>query len=229
MKPLPVWFERTETLAVATAVAVAFVSLHFSWWWLPALFLAFDASMVGYLAGNRAGAVCYNLAPAYVVPALLLLSYVASGTRWCAFLGLLWAFHIAGDRVLGYGLKFTSSFQDTHLGKIGKQRLSSAPSRRHPGGTLTAARVAPQAAPRPVPPPSSRQRRKARGTPRTGSSRTPAGHRCRPSRGRPRRTGGGSDAPRSASRSPLPNPACTCRSAFAQARRPARSRASSAS
>jgi hypothetical protein len=123
MKPLPVWFERTENLAVAAAVAAAFVSLHFSWWWLPALFLAFDASMVGYLAGNRAGAVCYNLAHAYVVPAVLLLSYVASGTRWCAFVGLLWAFHIAGDRVLGYGLKFTSGFQDTHLGTIGKQRL----------------------------------------------------------------------------------------------------------
>ena len=123
MKPLPVWFERTENLAVAAAVVVAFVSLHFSWWWLPALFLAFDASMVGYLAGNRAGAVCYNLAHAYVVPAALLLSYVASGTRWCAFVGLLWAFHIAGDRVLGYGLKFTSSFHDTHLGTIGKQRL----------------------------------------------------------------------------------------------------------
>jgi len=130
MKPLPVWFERAENLAVAAAVVVAFVSLHFSWWWLPALFLAFDASMVGYLAGDRAGAVCYNLAHAYVVPAVLLLSYVASGTRWCAFVGLLWAFHIAGDRVLGYGLKFTSGFQDTHLGRIGKQRL---PDLRHLG------------------------------------------------------------------------------------------------
>jgi hypothetical protein len=120
---LPVWFERTENLAIAAAVVTAFVSLHFSWWWLPALFLAFDASMAGYLAGNRAGAVCYNLAHAYVVPAVLLLSYVASGTRWCAFVGLLWAFHIAGDRVLGYGLKFASGFQDTHLGTIGKQRL----------------------------------------------------------------------------------------------------------
>jgi hypothetical protein len=70
--------------------------LHFAWWWLPALFLAFDASIAGYLAGNRAGAVCYNLAHAYVVPAVLLLSYVLTGTRWCAFAGLLWAFHIAG-------------------------------------------------------------------------------------------------------------------------------------
>jgi Domain of unknown function (DUF4260) len=36
-----------------------------------------------------------------------------------AFVGLLWAFHVAGDRVLGYGLKFASGFQDTHLGRIG--------------------------------------------------------------------------------------------------------------
>jgi hypothetical protein len=120
MERLPVWFERAENLAIAVAVVVVFVHLHFSWWWLPALFLAFDASMAGYLVDNRAGAVCYNLVHAYVVPAVLLFSYVLSGSRWCAFAGLLWAFHIAGDRVLGYGLKFTSSFQDTHLGRIGK-------------------------------------------------------------------------------------------------------------
>jgi uncharacterized protein DUF4260 len=120
MKPLPVWFERAENLAIAVAVVVVFVHLRFSWWWLPALFLAFDASMTGYLVNNRAGAVCYNLVHAYVVPAALLLGYILSGSRWCAFAGLLWAFHIAGDRVLGYGLKFASSFQDTHLGRIGK-------------------------------------------------------------------------------------------------------------
>lgn len=84
--------------------------------------MAFDVSMVGYVLNNRVGAVCYNLVHAYVVPSVLLLSYVLSGSRWVGFLGLLWAFHVAGDRILGYGLKFTSSFQDTHLGKIGKQR-----------------------------------------------------------------------------------------------------------
>ena len=141
MKRLPVWFERTENLAIAAAVVVAFVHLHFAWWWLPVLFLAFDASMAGYLLDSRVGAVCYNLAHFYAGPAVLLLCYVLSGTRWCAFVGLVWAFHIAGDRVLGYGLKFTSSFQDTHLGRIGKQRLprGHAPScggtdRRGPGG-----------------------------------------------------------------------------------------------
>ena len=119
MKRLPIWFERIENLAIAVTVVVVFVRLHFSWWWLPAFFLVFDASMAGYLRDKRVGAICYNLVHAYVAPALLLLSYVLSGTRWFAFAGLLWAFHIAGDRVLGYGLKFASSFQDTHLGRIG--------------------------------------------------------------------------------------------------------------
>jgi hypothetical protein len=122
MNRLPTWFERAENLAIAAAVVVTFAHLHFSWWWLLVFFLVFDASMAGYLVGTRAGAVCYNLAHAYIAPAVLLLSYSLTALRWCAFAGLLWAFHIAGDRVLGYGLKFVTSFQDTHLGRIGKQR-----------------------------------------------------------------------------------------------------------
>ena len=135
MKRLPIWFERAENPAIATAVA--FVHLHFSWWWLPVFFIAFDASMAGYLISNHAGAVCYNLAHAYAAPAVLLLSYALTATRWCAFAGLLWAFHIAGDRVLGYGLKFVTSFQDTHLGRIGKQRLPAAAPRGLPGLQLS--------------------------------------------------------------------------------------------
>ena len=122
MNRLPVWFERAENLAIGAAVVVVFVHLHFAWWWLPVLFLAFDASMAGYAVDDRVGAFAYNLAHFYAVPAVLLLCYVLSGTRWCAFVGLLWAFHIAGDRVLGYGLKFVSGFNDTHLGTIGRQR-----------------------------------------------------------------------------------------------------------
>ncbi len=30
--------------------------------------------------------------------------------------------HSAMDRVFGYGLKYTTGFQDTHLGKIGKAK-----------------------------------------------------------------------------------------------------------
>jgi hypothetical protein len=33
----------------------------------------------------------------------------------------IWAAHIGFDRMLGYGLKYSSSFNDTHLGRIGRQ------------------------------------------------------------------------------------------------------------
>ena len=107
-------------MAIAVAVLVAFVHLDFSWWWLLALFIVFDVPAAGYLINARVGAICYNLAHAYVAPAALLLGYALTSASWCAFAGLLWAFHIACDRALGYGLKFASSFQDTHLGRIGK-------------------------------------------------------------------------------------------------------------
>jgi len=61
MNRLPVWFELAENLAIGAAVVVAFVHLHFSWWWLPVLFMAFDVSMVGYVLNNRVGAVCYQV------------------------------------------------------------------------------------------------------------------------------------------------------------------------
>jgi hypothetical protein len=32
----------------------------------------------------------------------------------------VWAAHIGFDRMLGYGLKYSSAFSDTHLGRIGR-------------------------------------------------------------------------------------------------------------
>jgi hypothetical protein len=121
MKNLPVWFERLENLAIAAAIVAFFVHLHFDWWWLLVLFVVFDISMVGYLVNKRIGAITYNLVHNYFVPAVLLLIYTFTATRGYAFVGLVWAFHVAGDRTQGYGLKFSTSFQDTHLGKIGKK------------------------------------------------------------------------------------------------------------
>ncbi|MFI6042116.1 DUF4260 domain-containing protein [Nocardia sp. NPDC051321] len=123
MQRLPIWFERAENLAIVVVVIFGFVHLHFSWWWLLALFLAFDVAIVGYLVNERVGAICYNLTHGYVAPAVLLLGYVLTSATWCAFVGLVWAFHIATDRALGFGLKFASGFQDTHLGRIGRSEV----------------------------------------------------------------------------------------------------------
>jgi len=34
-------------------------------------------------------------------------------------IALIWFAHIGIDRALGYGLKYTSGFKDTHLGRLG--------------------------------------------------------------------------------------------------------------
>lgn len=117
---LPVRFQRAESAALAVVTAVAFVDLGFDWWWLLVLFLAFDLSMVGYARDARLGAWTYNAVHSYLAPGALGVVAVLDGARWAAFLALLWAFHIAVDRLLGYGLKFQDRFTHTHLGEIGR-------------------------------------------------------------------------------------------------------------
>jgi hypothetical protein len=120
---LPVWFQRIESAAVAVLVVVVFVQLGFAWWWLLAIFLLWDLSMVGYLVSPRVGAISYNVGHSYLGPALLALTWVVAGdARWSIFVASTWAFHIAVDRLLGYGLKFTDRFTHTHLGEVGNKR-----------------------------------------------------------------------------------------------------------
>jgi hypothetical protein len=77
--------------------------------------------MAGYLAGPRTGARVYNAFHAYLGP-LALVSAGALAMRPLAVdLALIWMAHIGMDRALGYGLKYTSSFGDTHLGRVGRR------------------------------------------------------------------------------------------------------------
>jgi hypothetical protein len=42
--------------------------------------------------------------------------------------GLIWCTHIGLDRALGYGLKYSTGFQYTHLGRIGRRQQPTPPS-----------------------------------------------------------------------------------------------------
>lgn len=129
----PAWFQRLENGLLAVLAGVAFVELGHRWWWLLALFLVFDLSMVGYAVDPRVGAWAYNAVHNFAPPAALGIYGVAADARWATFVGLLWAFHVAVDRLLGYGLKFTDRFTHTHLGDIGGGReRASTPDRSMP-------------------------------------------------------------------------------------------------
>lgn len=122
----PKRLQRIESVTIGIAVVIAFVAFGYSWWWLLALFLAFDISVVGYVFGPYVGGLTYNLAHCYAVPALLSVIWsiqLAAGHE-SQVLGIItgaWIFHIAVDRALGYGLKYPDSFNSTHLGRIGRR------------------------------------------------------------------------------------------------------------
>lgn len=86
------------------------------------MFLSPDISMLGYLAGPSAGAFTYNLFHHKAVAAAVLAAGFLMHLPVVLFIGLVLYAHSAYDRVLGYGLKYSDSFNHTHLGLVGKKR-----------------------------------------------------------------------------------------------------------
>ncbi len=119
--------KATLALEEAAQLALAIFGLYtqtlqLSWWLWPILFLAPDLGMLGYLAGPRAGAITYNLLhhKGVAIGVLAIGWFMAIPALTLA--GLLLYAHSSFDRILGYGLKYTDSFQHTHLGMIGMKK-----------------------------------------------------------------------------------------------------------
>lgn len=115
-------FLRLEGLALLMAATIAYHALDGSWWFYALLFFAPDVAFLGYLAGPRFGAVCYNLLHSTIGPLLLAVAawWLGGGIPQGVMMlvAAIWIAHVGFDRMLGYGLKFTSGFKDTHLGRL---------------------------------------------------------------------------------------------------------------
>ena len=109
---------RAEGAILLAASLLLYYQIGASWLLFVLLLFAPDLSMLGYLAGKPAGAAIYNLAHTYAEPATLALYGVLGGSALALALGLIWLAHIGMDRLLGYGLKYTTDFKDTHLGRV---------------------------------------------------------------------------------------------------------------
>jgi hypothetical protein len=112
---------RLEEAAMFGLCIYALSLFHVDWWWYFILVLGPDISMMGYLAGNKAGAAAYNLfhhkglAIAVFVTGLLLPDHLLQ------IIGIVLFGHSSMDRFFGYGLKTGEGFKYTHLGIIGKK------------------------------------------------------------------------------------------------------------
>jgi hypothetical protein len=112
-KPL-LWL-RAEGLTLFATALLLYSATHQRWWLVPAVILVPDLFMLGYLGGSRIGAAVYNVGHSYPLPALTSLAGLAGHHPLVLAFGLLWLAHIGMDRMAGFGLKYDSGFQRTHL------------------------------------------------------------------------------------------------------------------
>lgn len=114
----PKVFLHVEGAAVLLVSVVVYFWQGGYWWLWLLLVLAPDLSMLGYMAGNRVGAICYNAVHTYVLPLALALYGALAGVPLALWLALIWTSHIGADRMFGYGVKYPTAFKDTHLQRV---------------------------------------------------------------------------------------------------------------
>ena len=107
-----------EGAAIFGAAVAAYVSWGGGLWFFLATILVPDLSLLGYLAGNRVGAVVYNAVHNYVAPLALLAVAQATGWHMGLLVAAIWVAHVGMDRFAGYGLKYGTAFRSTHLGRV---------------------------------------------------------------------------------------------------------------
>lgn len=109
---------RLEGMAVLIAAVTIYYHLRGPAWLFIVLLLAPDLAMIGYLAGQKVGAVVYNVVHFYGLPLTLAGIALATGWQVGLLLALIWTAHIGMDRVFGYGFKYATDFKATHLGRV---------------------------------------------------------------------------------------------------------------
>ena len=88
---------------------------------LPLLLLP-DLSAVGYLRGPRLGAFTYNVVHNSALGLAVLGVAFAIDSLPFAIAGAVLVAHVGMDRAVGYGLKLSTSFHETHLGRMGREK-----------------------------------------------------------------------------------------------------------
>jgi hypothetical protein len=117
---LPTVILRVEGAVILSLALFLYVRGDGGWLLFVLLLLAPDVGMLGYTAGPRLGAVMYNALHTTVGPAALAVIGILTESPQVVSVALVWFAHIGLDRMLGYGLKHTAGFRETHLGRIGR-------------------------------------------------------------------------------------------------------------
>ncbi len=109
---------RAEHSALLALILAVYWERDGSWLMFAILFLAPDLAFAAAVAGPQAGLIAYNLAHTAVTPVILALVGMLGDWNLGVSLALIWFAHVAFDRAIGYGLKYSLTKNDTHLDRI---------------------------------------------------------------------------------------------------------------
>ena len=112
---------KIEEAVMFVLSVYALTLLHVNWWVYLLILIAPDISFIGYAAGNKIGAFCYNLFHHKGVAIAIFLAGFILTDQWLQVIGIVLFGHSSMDRMLSYGLKLNEGFKYTHLGMIGKK------------------------------------------------------------------------------------------------------------
>lgn len=116
---------QLEEVAMLAISIYALYFLKVEWWIYLLLLFGPDISMLGYLAGNKVGAVSYNLFHHKAIAIAIFLIGFIGQAYWLELAGAILFGHSSLDRMLGYGLKYFQGFSFTHLGQIGRAKSNT--------------------------------------------------------------------------------------------------------
>ena|SRR5690625_4316648 len=107
-----------EGLAVLAISLYLYYYFQFSWLVFILLLFIPDLSMAGYIKNAHIGAIIYNIFHTYILPVFLLIIYLLMKNDLLLMVSYIWFAHIGMDRLLGFGLKYPTQFNDTHLQRV---------------------------------------------------------------------------------------------------------------
>ncbi len=111
---------KLEEVGLFILTIYLFSLLKYPWWLFPLVLFLPDVSILGYMASDITGAYIYNFLHHRGIAVIVYLAGILTSQPVMALIGLIIFAHSSLDRIFGYGMKHTSGFKDTHLGKIGK-------------------------------------------------------------------------------------------------------------
>jgi Domain of unknown function (DUF4260) len=109
---------RLEGVLLLLASGLAYQQTSGNWTLFALLLLVPDLFMLGYLLNVRIGAVIYNIGHTLTIPLVAGCTAVLIHADMVLPFVFIWSAHIGMDRMLGYGLKYPTYFQDTHLQRV---------------------------------------------------------------------------------------------------------------